>query len=774
MAAVAPPQCLAYVSWSGMVAPDAKSANRTEQLAAEPEVQKLMAAVSQAIRSAIRANADKQQPGSGEAAAGIFDFAMQLAAKPAAAFLSTFEPPTGNGPPTIAGGAIINLGDDAEKLWGTIVEYQKKAGLPAQTVKIGDASFFRFQPAPDAPELTWGLHGKYVVIGIGTGEAEGIVERMTQQAPKWLTAVRNRLPVERPALFVLLNAKAIIGKIADQRGEKAASVVETLGLTKITAFGSVNGLDADGYVSKTLLGVQGEPGGILTILKQEPLTAEDLAPLPKDAILAGALRMDVDAAWQKGLEIAAAIEPAGTKQFQDRLSMIETQLGFKFQEDLLKPLGGLWCVAAAPAQGPLPLPRVLVVVRVRDGKRLAATHEKLVNLAGAALANAPAGRGPAPKINRQQLGGREIFSLQLPQPGVPFMPSWCLTDKEIVLSLSPQAVQGYLAQGAGAGSLAELPEVAELLKSDAPPFALVYQDTPSMVRGSYPMLQMYATMFAPQLKQQGIDFDPTVLPSADAIVKHLRPSTFAAGWSKVGLQTTNRQTVPGEGVLNPSSGGIMIALLLPAVQAAREAARRSQSTNNLKQIGLALHIYHDANKTFPPAYTTDKDGKPGLSWRVLILPYIEQGDLFKQFHLDEPWDSEHNKPLVAKIPQTFVSPNYSGPRGRTNYLGIGGEKGLFGSKDGVSIAKILDGTSNTVAVVEANNQSAVEWTRPDVFVPDTANPAKGLTGLRPGGFNALMADGSVRFLSEKLVPQTLKAMFTYNGGEAVDMSVPAR
>jgi len=82
---------------------------------------------------------------------------------------------------------------------------------------------------------------------------------------------------------------------------------------------------------------------------------------------------------------------------------------------------------------------------------------------------------------------------------------------------------------------------------------------------------------------------------------------------------------------------------------------------------------------------------------------------------------------------------------------------------------MTDGLSNTVVAVEAANASAVEWTRPDVFVPDAANPTKGLTGLRPGGFNALLGDGSVRFISEKIDAEVLKALFTYNGGEAVKL-----
>src|ERR1700731_3796855 len=105
--------------------------------------------------------------------------------------------------------------------------------------------------------------------------------------------------------------------------------------------------------------------------------------------------------------------------------------------------------------------------------------------------------------------------------------------------------------------------------------------------------------------------------------------------------------------------GVLIALLLPAVQSAREAARRAQCTNNLKQIGLAFHNYHSANNAFPRAAITDKQGKPVLSWRVAILPYIEQQELYKKFKRDEPWDSPHNKALLKEVPTTYVCPSRS-------------------------------------------------------------------------------------------------------------------
>jgi len=90
-------------------------------------------------------------------------------------------------------------------------------------------------------------------------------------------------------------------------------------------------------------------------------------------------------------------------------------------------------------------------------------------------------------------------------------------------------------------------------------------------------------------------------------------------------------------------GGILVALLLPAVQSAREAARRAQCSNNLKQIALAFHNYHDTYRTFPPAYIPDEDGNPKHSWRVLILPFLEQRALYEQYNFDEPWDSPNNR-----------------------------------------------------------------------------------------------------------------------------------
>ena len=103
-----------------------------------------------------------------------------------------------------------------------------------------------------------------------------------------------------------------------------------------------------------------------------------------------------------------------------------------------------------------------------------------------------------------------------------------------------------------------------------------------------------------------------------------------------------------------------------------------QSQNNLKQLNLAILVYEHAHGSFPPAYTTGKDGKPLLSWRVHILPYMDQDALYKQFHLDEPWDSEHNKALVAQMPAAYKHPRSTvAGEGKTHYLTVRSEKSVF-------------------------------------------------------------------------------------------------
>jgi prepilin-type processing-associated H-X9-DG protein len=219
-------------------------------------------------------------------------------------------------------------------------------------------------------------------------------------------------------------------------------------------------------------------------------------------------------------------------------------------------------------------------------------------------------------------------------------------------------------------------------------------------------------------------------------------------------------------------GGVLVALLLPAVQAAREAARRAMCTNNLKQIALAMHNYQQAYKTFPPAYIPDKNGKPMHSWRVLILPFLEQDAVYKQYRFNEPWNSPHNRALAAQMPRVYNCPSEGPARGsETSYAMIVGPHTISDGPTAHTFRDIKDGLSNTLLVVEAT-EAHINWMEPrDLNVKDMQFHVGGgkneISSAHPMGADVAFCDGHVQFLSATTDPKQVEAMTTIDGGEKI-------
>jgi prepilin-type processing-associated H-X9-DG protein len=210
----------------------------------------------------------------------------------------------------------------------------------------------------------------------------------------------------------------------------------------------------------------------------------------------------------------------------------------------------------------------------------------------------------------------------------------------------------------------------------------------------------------------------------------------------------------------------VVAELVEGVQRIRQSANVAVSANNLKQLALAMHNYHDTYGHFPPQAIYSKQGKPLLSWRVLLLPYLEQDNLYRQFKLDEAWDGPHNKGLLAQMPKVFADPAVESKDPMTVYQAFVGPGAFFEDKKGLPINEITDGTSNTLMIVEAANP--VSWTKPQDLPYDPNQPLPKLGGHRPGGFNAAFCDGSVRFLRQNIKESLLRDLITRNGGEVIN------
>jgi hypothetical protein len=213
------------------------------------------------------------------------------------------------------------------------------------------------------------------------------------------------------------------------------------------------------------------------------------------------------------------------------------------------------------------------------------------------------------------------------------------------------------------------------------------------------------------------------------------------------------------------------------VEMLAQRAARMSSSNNLHQIGLAVHNYENANGQLPPPAILDKKtGKPLLSWRVLMLPYIEQEALYQKFKLDEPWDSENNKPLLALMPKTYTVPRVGTQEpGLTHYQAFVGPGAAWEMRhnpnkphaaETLSLpAAFLDGTSNTILVAEA--AEAVPWTAPMDIVFDNKGPFLPKLGVFKGGFQVALADGSVKFLSLNMSETTLRYAIGARDGQVL-------
>jgi Protein of unknown function (DUF1559) len=181
-----------------------------------------------------------------------------------------------------------------------------------------------------------------------------------------------------------------------------------------------------------------------------------------------------------------------------------------------------------------------------------------------------------------------------------------------------------------------------------------------------------------------------------------------------------------------------------------------------------MSVDHSANNAFPRAASIDENGKPLLSWRVAILPYLKQQGLYDKFNLDEPWDSAHNKALLKEMPPIYSCPNRVKPEPfTTTYNVLVGKNAMFEKDQDIGVGDVTDGTSNTFLVVESRNP--VPWTKPDdlTFDPGAAASRCGAGSSHPGEFNVAMGHGSVRFIKDTIDVKKFRSMITRNLGEVV-------
>jgi hypothetical protein len=555
--------------------------------------------------------------------------------------------------------------------------------------------------------------------------------------------------------------------------------------------------------------------GITALFDQPSFDARHLPPLP--AGLAGftAFSLDTASLHDQIFALLKAItsRPGDVDQF--RQAMDQT-LGLKLRDEFLAHLGSRFVWYTVPtrvnaatnplagfAQGMVFVPKTSIVVEVKDHDAMAKALDTLaprVNRAMRSLADVTGG-GEVGEFKRLK-GEENGRILSLPASVLPMAsgmhPTLLLGHQEMVLATSPATARRALdlqerSQTGGlppgdplAEVLQQLPDRLVLLGVNDPRQSMMPEllvSLPNVLEYAIPRWVQGLSIMAPlpspanngsdgdsQRPARKLAMDPQLFPEPETLRPFLFPSVHLLALDDRGIRLISREAFP---LFNPATvAPAALAMLVPATGV---TAERGHSVNNLKQIGLALHNYHAANNRFPADVLT-KDGKPLLSWRVRILPYLGHQALYNEFHQDEPWDSPHNKALVEHMPEVFDVPGAPAEPGMTYYRGFSGEHAFLDPKvpEGVGIQMITDGTSNTIAVVEA--REAVPWTKPDSDIPFGGDPAKldaiqalrrELGGHTPGGFQALFLDGSVHFIKDSVNLIVLRALISRDFGEVI-------
>ncbi len=263
--------------------------------------------------------------------------------------------------------------------------------------------------------------------------------------------------------------------------------------------------------------------------------------------------------------------------------------------------------------------------------------------------------------------------------------------------------------------------------------------------------------------QQGLDMAKSALEAQRQRMKERGQAVsdkLAIDFLSAAKVKTNQKTV-----LMESSFKVDFEALTDGLEATLQAAKKTEAMNNLKQTVLAFHNFESANGKFPSPVMVHESGKK-YSWRIAILPYIGEQELYDQYDFTQEWDSPHNREVTSHMPDVFRSDTDDKDSTNASWFMLSGPDGIFDGENAKGFAQITDGTSNTIIAVEAKRN--VHWAKPEDINVDTERGLPKFGGFYKNGFNAAMADGSVRFISDKVDQDVLWQLYTAAGGEVVD------
>ena len=771
MSKFAPAECLFYTSWSSTVSPDA-SGNATERWLANPEIQESF----QKLKSAIEALSQQGELREQEFGKQAFLVAERCLTHAGGFYLSQLEFPF-----HFQGGGLITLGSDAAEI-NEQMSVQIEALLQREQVEVTrrDIAGLTFRQAVvelglESHVITWGIvNDQYLAIAVGPHEMESMLANMKTDPPEWLRDLRHEIPVDRTSAVTYTNVESFLElgqRVAADAGAGMRMEQTTLimGVKNVTSAGWISGLDDQGFVCRGTVHLNGEPAGFLGLIEGEPLEEATFGKIAADRMLMTGVRISVPKLFALTRDIIDLNE-FSRGQFDIGVAALNDMLDINLEEDVIETLDD-HAYFYGSVNFANPMAGWVLGIGASRQMELTDAYNKINEFIES---NCEAAGQLV--FEQSEVNGNIIYGLK-DTSGWGSMPNftWTLADGELLVSLDKSSLRRHLRRETlSDDALVNDPWFADHAFSpprmDAQgPYLVASLDIAGLLKMGLPLLSTFGEgMFPP-----GYTADD--LPSLNALTQEMKTSVTAVFRTPEGFETAQHQTLPG------GTPGTMLAAaaigVMPASLQVRASAQRSTAANQMRQLILAMHNYHDATKAFPARFSKDEDERPLLSWRVHILPFLEQGDLYEQFHLDEPWDSDHNKALIERMPDCYIHPRARTAAGQTVFVVPHGEGSIMPDPSdastlpkGTRLEEVRDGASRTGVIFEVSTENAVTWTKPDDFDwQKFDDPVAALFGDWAGdGVNVALADGSVPFISRDQLQKILNALITTNDGQAIE------
>jgi hypothetical protein len=673
--------------------------------------------------------------------------------------------------------------------------------------KVTSAPLASLTGIPGA-DLGWWTEGGHLMIAFGPGVIDSTIAIAEGHAPTISSSAnwkRFHAGEKSEQIFCgWLDVAAIKAKFGDYAIQEnpqrltADDLFRIFGVEKMGSIGCRCDLRGPAMLTETTVDAPAPRTGLLELGSQRAIRLADAPPLPKNTSNFTLVSFDWSKAYDAILgmarEFADATTPKGSEQVDEAMRQLPLVLGIDLKRDLLDPLGDVVCVFGDDTT---PLPASLglgFAIKVDDAATLKKT---LKTLAGNLQA-----QFPSIQIADESRAGRDISVIDVAQ--WPLHPAVCVDNKWLFVGISPQAVEACLLRLDGKLESWK-PSPAEQAALDAVPksfLALSLSDPRPTYSSALTFLPLMLTGIEQALRGQDNGRTPpgagprmrllSELPPAELVTRSMFPNVSTWTATEKGFESRTRESAPG--LISAPAIAIGVALVLPAVQASRAAARRTQSKNNLKQIILAEHNYHDTNTSFTQGTRPNNKLKPDqrLSWEVDLLPYMDQTNLYNSLNLNKGWNDPDNRKPIASPITIYLNPGVTQTKTKdglpvTHYVGWAGlgpegptlpvnnpKAGCFAYDRVTKIQDIKDGTSNTGMVSEASKDFG-SWAaggRPtlrSLTKQPYVNGPDGIGGPYEGGVQVGFADGSVHYISKDVDPKMMEALMTINGGEVVNL-----